>query len=82
MKKIKNRILGVLLLFSIVFTSNSKRNGFQKAWDEVDHESNPSGKIYYMYQGDDYVTYYSDVDYTDWGIRVTENLSEQRETGR
>ena len=35
-----------------------------------------------MYQGDDYVTYYSDVDYTDWGIRVTENLSEQRETGR
>lgn len=46
MKKIKNRILGVLLLFSIVFTSNSERNGFQKAWDEVDHESNPSGKIY------------------------------------
>lgn len=82
MKKIKNRILGVLLLFSIVFTSNSERNGFQKAWDEVDHESNPSGKIYYMYQGDDYVTYYSDVDYTDWGIRVTENLSEQRQTGR
>ena len=82
MKKIKNRILGALLLFSIVFTSNSERNGFQKAWDEVDHESNPSGKIYYMYQGDDYVTYYSDVDYTDWGIRVTENLSEQRETGR
>lgn len=82
MKKIKNRILGVLLLFSIVFTSNSERNGFQKAWDEVDHESNPSGKIYYMYQGDDYVTYYSDVDYTDWGICVTENLSEQRETGR
>lgn len=35
-----------------------------------------------MYQGDNYVTYYSDVDYTDWGIRVTENLSEQRETGR
>ena len=35
-----------------------------------------------MYQGDDYVTYYSDVDYSDWGIRFTENLSEQRETGR
>lgn len=81
MKKIKNSILGVLLLFSIVFTSNSERNGFQKAWDEVDHESNTSGKIYYMYQGDNYVTYYSDVDYTDWGIRVTENLSEQRQTG-
>ena len=63
-------------------TDSSERNSFQKAWDEVDHESNPSGKIYYMYQGDDYVTYYSDVDYTDWGIRVTENLSEQRETGR
>lgn len=63
-------------------TNNSERNGFQKAWDEVDHKENPTGKIYYKYQNNAYVTYYSNVDYTDWGIRVTENLSEQRQTGR
>lgn len=29
-----------------------------------------------------YVTYYSDVDNTNWGMRLTENLSAQRQTGR
>lgn len=63
-------------------TDSSERNSFQKAWDEVDHNSNPVGKIYYKYRGDSYVTYYSDVDNTNWGMRLTENLSAQRQTGR
>lgn len=63
-------------------TDSSERNSFQKAWNEVDHNSNPVGKIYYKYRGDSYVTYYSDVDNTNWGMRLTENLSAQRQTGR
>lgn len=63
-------------------TDSSERNSFQKAWDEVDHNSNLVGKIYYKYRGDSYVTYYSDVDNTNWGMRLTENLSAQRQTGR
>lgn len=63
-------------------TDSSERNSFQKAWDEVDHNSNPVGKIYYKYRGDSYVTYYSDVDNTNWGMRLTDNLSAQRQTGR
>lgn len=63
-------------------TDSSERNSFQKAWDEVDHNSNQVGKIYYKYRGDSYVTYYSDVDNTNWGMRLTENLSAQRQTGR
>ena len=36
----------------------------------------------YRYHRQDYITYYSDVENTGWGIRVTENLSAQKQTGR
>lgn len=36
----------------------------------------------YRYHRQDYITYYSDVENTCWGIRVTENLSAQKQTGR
>ncbi len=63
-------------------TKHSDRNDFQKKWDAIDHDANPSGKIHYHYQGMDYVTYYSNVENTDWGIRITENLTAQRETSK
>ena len=58
------------------------RNDFQKKWDAIDHEKNPSGYVRYRYHRQDYITYYSDVENTCWGIRVTENLSAQKQTGR
>ncbi len=58
-------------------TDESERKEFQKAWDEVDHQTNPSGKIYYKYKGERYITYYSDLPYTQWEICITENLSKQ-----
>ncbi len=61
-------------------SSDSGRDSFQKAWDAIDHEANPTGKIQYRYQGMDYITYYSYVENTDWGIRITENLSAQRQS--
>lgn len=65
------------------FVSNSSdRNDFQKKWDAIDHEKNPSGYVRYRYHRQDYITYYSDVENTCWGIRVTENLSAQKQTGR
>ena len=57
------------------------RNDFQKKWDAIDHEKNPSGYVRYRYHRQDYITYYSDVENTGWGIRVTENLSAQKQTG-
>ena len=59
-------------------TDASERKEFQDAWNAIDHEANPSGKLYYRYKGQQYITYYSDVNNTDWGIRITENLSEQK----
>jgi diguanylate cyclase (GGDEF)-like protein len=63
-------------------TKHSDRNDFQEKWDAIDHTANPSGKIHYHYQGMDYVTYYSNVENTDWGIRISENLTAQRETSK
>ena len=63
-------------------SKSSDRNDFQKKWDAIDHEKNPSGYVRYRYYRQDYITYYSDVENTCWGIRVTENLSAQKQTGR
>ena len=63
-------------------STSSDRNDFQKKWDAIDHEKNPSGYVRYRYHRQDYITYYSDVENTGWGIRVTENLSAQKQTGR
>ena len=63
-------------------SKSSDRNDFQKKWDTIDHEKNPSGYVRYRYHRQDYITYYSDVENTGWGIRVTENLSAQKQTGR
>ena len=63
-------------------SKSSDRNDFQKKWDAIDHEKNSSGYVRYRYHRQDYITYYSDVENTGWGIRVTENLSAQKQTGR
>lgn len=63
-------------------SKSSDRNDFQKKWDAIDHEKNPSGYVRYRYHRQDYITYYSDVENICWGIRVTENLSAQKQTGR
>lgn len=63
-------------------SKSSDRNDFQKKRDAIDHEKNPSGYVRYRYHRQDYITYYSDVENTGWGIRVTENLSAQKQTGR
>ena len=52
----------------------------QKSLKSFDHEANPSGEIRYKYGGQNYITYYANVENTDWSIRVTENLSAQEES--
>lgn len=58
-------------------TSAKDREDFQEKWDSIDREKNPSGSIKYKYNGDRYITYYSNLENTDWSIRVTENCSAQ-----
>lgn len=56
-------------------TTEEDREDYRKAWADVDREKNPSGEISYHYGGNEYITYYSYIDYTDWDIQITVNLS-------
>lgn len=59
-------------------TKNDERNDFHEKWCAIDHEENPTGKIYYTYNHEKYITYYSNVENTEWTIRMTENLTAQQ----
>lgn len=61
-------------------TTEEDRENFQNAWNAVDHEKNPNGCINYTMGKNEYITYYSNIDYTDWGIRLSVNLSDYKKT--
>lgn len=63
-------------------TSNEQRSDFQEKWNAVDHKANPSGEIRYSYNNQEYITYYANVENTEWSIRVTENLTVQKQDMR
>lgn len=52
-------------------STKKERESYIKAWNAIDHEKNPSGEIHYTYGGSQYITYYLDIEDTDWSIRVT-----------
>lgn len=59
-------------------TKSTDRSDFQKKWNAIDRETNPRGEIYYKYNGEQYITYYSNVENSNWTVRVTENLTAQK----
>ena len=61
-------------------TTDKEREDFQTKWEVIDHNKHRTGEIRYRYLGDDYITYYSNLENTDWSIRVTENYSSQKES--
>ncbi len=63
-------------------TTEEQRKSYREAWNAIDHEKNPSGEIEYSYEGTDYITYYSNVNNTDWTVRITVNLSSHSTTSR
>jgi len=52
---------------------------YKKRWNAIDWGKNHSGSFTYESDGKKYVTYYSDIDYTDWKISINEDLSLYRE---
>lgn len=59
-------------------TQGSQRSDFSNKWSKIDFEKNPKGEINYTYDGQEYITYYSNVENSEWSIRITENLSAQK----
>lgn len=60
-------------------TSAEERKDYNRAWNEADHEKGSTGEITYMHNGVEYITYYSDLAYTEWSIWVTANMSVYKE---
>lgn len=61
------------------FKSSPKdRENFQEKWDSINHQKHPTGQVRYRYKGENYITYYSNVKYSDWKIRISENLTAQK----
>ncbi len=58
-------------------TSIEERESYQRAWDEFDHEKYSDGIIRYEYSEQEYMTYFSELEYTGWNIRITENMTAQ-----
>lgn len=63
-------------------TSEEERRDFQKKWDEVDLEKNPTGEISYQVGDSEYITYYAFIPYTDWNIKMSVNLTQSLESKR
>lgn len=61
-------------------TTEEERESYQRKWEAIDQEKNPSGEFSYTIRGQEYITYYSDLDYTDWSIRVSVNLTSHKES--
>lgn len=56
-------------------STKEERKDFSEKWQQIDIEAEPSGEIQYKIEGVSYITYYSKIEYTDWLIMLTVNIS-------
>ena len=56
-------------------TTPEERKQYSDYWNNIDFSENPTGSFEYTINGNDYITYYSNVKYTDWKIRINADLS-------
>lgn len=62
-------------------TSEEERKDYAKNYEAIDFEAVPQGSFRYKIRGRNYITYYSNVEYTDWRVLLTvdmDNYLEQR----
>ena len=50
--------------------TEEERRDFNELWKKINWDKNPAGSFTYMVSGRKYITYYSNIDYTDWKIRI------------
>ncbi len=65
-----------------LISTDEQRENYIAAWNAFDHDKYSEGTIYYEYDGSEYMTYFADLKYADWSIRITENMSAQWESNR
>ena len=55
-------------------TTPEERKQYSEKWNSIDFSKNPTGSFEYSIGGKHYITYYSNVKYTDWCIRINAEL--------
>lgn len=55
-------------------TTAEEREDYTRKYNSIDFEKNPQGSFSYKIDGENYITYYSEVQFTDWQIMLTVNL--------
>lgn len=55
-------------------TSNAERKDYQEKYNSIDFAAHPQGSFTYRVGGNSYITYYSNVEYTDWHVLLSVNL--------
>lgn len=56
-------------------TTQQEREEYSKIWQSIDHTKNHKGEFSYHMAGREWITYYSNIDHTDWCIRVSMDAS-------
>lgn len=60
-------------------TTEKEREDYNKKYSALDFDKNPKGSFQFEAGGKNYITYYSDVEYTDWLVLLTVNLDNYQE---
>lgn len=66
---------------NVFITTPQEREDYNRKYDAIDFETSPQGNFQYKLAGEDYITYYSNVDHTSWQILLSINM-DQYETER
>ena len=55
-------------------TSNAERKDYQEKYNAIDFAVHPQGSFTYRVGKNSYITYYSNVEYTDWHVLLSVNM--------
>lgn len=55
-------------------TTDAERKDYQEKYNAIDFAAHPQGSFTYRVGGNSYITYYSNVEYTDWRIMLSVNM--------
>lgn len=55
-------------------TTDTERKDYHEKYDAIDFKKYPKGSFNYQVDGNTYITYYSNVGYTDWRVLLSVNM--------
>lgn len=59
-------------------TTVTDRKDYEDKYNTIDFEKNPQGSFLYTLGGKEYITYYSNVEYSDWQVLLTTGMDSYR----